>query len=323
MPMLSRRLPLLFSAISLSGLLQGCVSYEPAVLVPALTLSPEDVSLVSDRMTTAGALEFGLAVTTNESDSLANVEILPGIRIRTVNPNGPADAAGLQPGDIILAVNGLETNHPDALTALQQQAANDAPFLFKVRRNTVVFEATVQPRVVTGNTPPQELYRADPVATRAGYRTELVRLRNAEPVAAARVIEIFDDSPLPAAGIKVGDLILAVDDRPINSAQGLITRLNQEYALGDRVAFTLANDTAVAVTTVTLWDPGRRISRIALGPLLQYSASLNPSSNSLSILDLWLFSFYSYQRTDGEKTHSLLGLFKFSSNYGELTETDN
>lgn len=312
----------MFSLVTTLALLQGCVSYEPAVLVPALTLSAEDVRLVSARAADSGRLEFGVTVTTNESDSLANVQILPGIRVRTVTPNGPADAAGIQPGDIILAVNDLETNAPDALTALQQ-TSTDTAFRFTVRRNTVVFEASVQARVVNQNAPPQELYRADPIATRAGYRTELVTIRDQTPVAAARVVELFPDSPLPTAGINVGDLILALDGRPINTAQDLISRLNQEHALGERVQMTRYTGNAVDTVTVPLWDPGRRISRIALGPLLQYQSSLSPSSDSLSILDLWLFSLYSYTRTDSEKTHSLLGLFRFSSNYGELTEAPN
>jgi len=32
---------------------------------------------------------------------------------------------------------------------------------------------------------------------------------------------------------------------------------------------------------------------------------------------------YRYNRVDGEKSHSVLGLIKYSSNYGELTETAN
>ena len=46
-------------------------------------------------------------------------------------------------------------------------------------------------------------------------------------------------------------------------------------------------------------------------------------SKSFSLLDLWLFSFYSYNRVDEEKSHSILGLINYSSDLGELIEEEN
>lgn len=305
-----------------ANLLAGCISYEPRVLVPALTLSPEDINLRPANSAPGDQADFGLQVALNESDSLVNIATLPGVRVRAVNPGGPADSAGIQPGDIILAIDGIETNQPDALSAIQQQGASGA-HAFTVRRNTAVFEATVMAAAMRAGAAPQELYRADPIASRAGYRTELVDIRGQSAVPAARVVEIFADSPLPAAGISSGDIVLALNGDNLSSAQDLISRLNQEFQLGDEVVFTLYSGESVANKTVTLWDPGRRISRISLGPILQYESSLSPSSDSLTILDLWLFAAYRYNRVDGEKLHSVLGLLKFSSNYGELTEEAN
>lgn len=305
-----------------ASLLTSCISYSPRVLVPALTLSPEDISLRPAGASGAEQANFGLQVTVNESDSLVNVTTLPGVRVRTVNPGGPADAAGIQPGDIILAIDGIDTNHPDALAAIQQQRAGGA-FQFTLRRNTVVLEATVMAAATSAATALVELYRADPIATRAGYRTELVDIRGQGSIPAARVVQLFADSPLPTAGIKTGDIVLAINGDNLNSAQDLINRVNEEFELGDELVFTLYTGDTVTNKTVTLWNPGRRISRISLGPVLQYESSLNPSSDSLTILDLWLFAAYRYSRVDGEKSHSVLGLLKFSSNYGELTEEAN
>lgn len=308
--------------VPVSALLTGCISYEPRSLVPALTLSPEDISLGGAASAAGGQINFGLEVTVNESDSLVNVQTLPGIRVRTVNPNGPADTAGIRPGDVILSINDITTDHPDTLAAIRQQGAA-GEFRFAVRRNTVVLETTVTAAATSAGAGPQELYRADPIATRAGYRTEMVDIRGQSAVPAARVVALFPDSPLPAAGIAIGDLILALNGTDLNSAQGLITRLNQEFALGDEVVFTVFDGTSVENTSVDLWSPGRRISRISLGPVLNYQSSLNPSSDSLTILNLWLFAVYRYNRMDGEKSHSVLGLLRFSSNYGELTEEAN
>ncbi|MEQ8955737.1 MAG: hypothetical protein RL120_16520, partial [Gammaproteobacteria bacterium] len=75
-------------------LLAACVSYEPAVLVPALSLSPEDLVLASSPAQPGNRVDFGLDVTVNESDSLVSVAVLPGIRVRGVTANGAAAAAG-------------------------------------------------------------------------------------------------------------------------------------------------------------------------------------------------------------------------------------
>jgi predicted metalloprotease with PDZ domain len=289
----------------------GCISYDSVLLVPSITMSAEDVILQKTGSENSTQLNFGLDVGLNESDSLVNVEILPGVRVRDTTINGPAYLAGIQAGDVILSVNDMETDHPDALLALQSQIDDQTEFTFKVRRNTIVFEQ---------NSPARELYRADPLATRAGYVTELVTIRGQTKVAAARVTEFFPDSPLPGAGINIGDLVLAVNGAIVKSAQGLITKLNRDYELGEQVQFSIFDGQEIRIAPIKLWEPGSRISRVSLGPLLQYNSSLSSKSSRLSLLDFWLFAVYSYNRNEGERAHSLFGFLNFTSDYGELVE---
>ncbi|MBC60672.1 MAG: hypothetical protein CMQ35_08640 [Gammaproteobacteria bacterium] len=300
--------------------LTGCISYDSTLLVPSITMSTEDVTLQETRSGNSTQLNFGLDVGLNESDSLVNVEILPGVRVRNTTINGPAYLAGILAGDIILSVNDMNTDHPDALLAIQRQIDTRTEFTFKVRRNTTVFEATITGNVMEQNSPARELYRADPLATRAGYTTELVTIRGQADIAAARVTEIFPNSPLPDAGINTGDLVLAVNGTAVNSAQGLITKLNRDYEFGEQVQFSVFDGREIRVAPVKLWNPGSRISRISLGPLLQYNSSLSPQSNRLSLLDFWLFAVYSYSRIEGERAHSFFGVLNFTSDYGELVE---
>ncbi len=304
--------------IILAGLTCACAVYEPARLVPAINLSPEQLTVRQDG---AGVLvDFGLEVAVNESDSLAAVEVLPGVRVVEVAVNGPADSAGIQAGDVILAIDDMETNSPDAMLAIQRIPPRESPYEFSLRRDTTVLSASVNGREITENAGPRELYRVDPIATRAGYRTETIEVAGETSRAGARVVEMFPGSPLPAAGIREGQWILALDGMGFGSAQELVGRLNREYDLGSEVTFDVYDGGNLRRVEVELWDPGRRISRIALGPLLQYRSSLNPDAASLDFLDFWLFSVYSYDRSNGERSHSLLGLFNFTSGYGELVE---
>lgn len=310
-----------FTFLQLS-LLTACVTYEPAILVPALNLSAEDITLGDPAGPSDARIDFGVEVGLNESDSLSNIEILPGVRVRGVSANGSADSAGIQLGDIILSINGTLTNHPDVVQALQQASAGEN-YIFNVRRNTVVFEATVIPRSVNSNPAPRELYRSDPIASRAAYRTEMVSIRQQSPIAAARVVDVYQQSPLRDAAIEAGDVILAVNNVPLNSAQDLINRFNSDFELGEAVNVTVFDGDSVVKKRFDLWDPGRRVSAISFGPLIRYQSSLAPDSNSLSILDLWLFSLYSYNRVDEERSHSILGLINYSSDLGELIEEEN
>ncbi|PCI79415.1 MAG: hypothetical protein COB20_04670 [SAR86 cluster bacterium] len=304
-------------------LLTGCVSYEPVILVPALNLSAEDITLADTADSVDARIDFGVEVGLNESDSLSNIEILPGVRVRGVSANGPADSAGIQLGDIILSIDGTLTNHPDVLEAMQRQTQAIENTLFNVRRNTVVFEATVIPRTVNSNPGPRELYRIDPIASRAAYRTEMVSISQQPPIAAARVVDVYQQSPLLDAAIEAGHVILAINNIPLNSAQDLVSRFNSEFELGEAVSVTVYDGESVLEKRFDLWNPGRRVSAVSLGPLLRYQSSLTPDSKSLSLLDFWLFSLYSYSRVGEERSHSILGLINYSSDLGELIEEEN
>ena len=298
----------------LAPMLTACVSYEPAVLIPEITLSPEQLELQRGNTGNEQLLDFGVDVGVNESDSL-----LPGVVVRQISPGGPAEAAGIVPGDVILNINELPINSPDALRSLEQTPAESHDFEFTVRRGTTVILATVAARELSDNPPPRELYRIDPIASRATYSRQLLTLGAAQ-VVAAEVVELQPGSPLAAAGIASGDLVLAVEGGQLNSAQDLVSRLLRDYEPGQELEWTIYRNGRRESVMVELWDPGRRISRVTLGPLLRYESSLSPQSRELTLFDLWLFSFYSYRQQEGERSHSILGLLNFSSDYGELVE---
>ena len=299
----------------------SCIAYEPAQLIPEITLSTEEVSFVEANHTDL-VVDFGMETSANESDSLLNLEVLPGVRVRSVALNGPADSAGIQAGDVILFINNLPTNEPDAVLAIQTQAQLES-YIFQIQRNTTVFEVTLYGRTITAAQEARELYRLDPIATRASYRTELATIRQQEQVAAARIIEIFPNSPLGVAGLKANDRILAVDGEFINSAQDFISKVNQEFELGDTLEITAHVDGKIEKRTLKLWSPRRRISRISMRPFFHFDSSLSPPSKNFSILDLWLFAVYSYSQIENENSHDILGIFNITSDYGELTEVQD
>ncbi|MEC7605160.1 MAG: PDZ domain-containing protein, partial [Pseudomonadota bacterium] len=85
--------------------------------MPSITLSPDEIEL--RRSTSTGTVDFGLNVIPNESDSLFNIQSLPGVRVREVAANSPAAEAGIEVGDVILQIDETHLNHPDSLQALR------------------------------------------------------------------------------------------------------------------------------------------------------------------------------------------------------------
>jgi membrane-associated protease RseP (regulator of RpoE activity) len=302
--------------------LTACVSFEPRQRVPTLSLSPNNVMLADNNgAAQTPGFSFGLTGGINESDSLTNISVLPGIRVRAVAPGGAAERAGIRAGDVILSIDGADSNHPDVLDALALQTSEARQFAFEVRRNTTVFMASVGVTPVTAQqAAPIELYRADPVLLRAGFSTELLQDSDGKRVSGARVVRRFDDSPLMEAGIRVDDIILTLDDTRIESAQGLVDSLTQQYAPGESVTLGVSRNNAVQYQRVDLWHPGRKLSQLSLWPLFNYQSTLSPDQTRFSLGDLILFSVFSYQRTGAEREISILGLFRTASDYGELIE---
>ncbi len=63
-----------------------------------------------------------------------------GIRVRDVDPRGPAWNANLRTGDILLAVNGVETNDArSTIFAISRMAPGDQVSL-QIQRDGSVFE---------------------------------------------------------------------------------------------------------------------------------------------------------------------------------------
>jgi len=312
------RIPLLI--LSLSLLLSNCVSHEARQLVPSISLSPDaTLSDFDGSPSTRGGADLGLSLAVDE-DRLGNVADLPGVRIRAVTPGGPADMAGLLPGDIILGVDGETTNYPDSIETIALATTEAHTFRMEIRRDTAVFDMFVS--VTPDSSPRQqavERYRADPILLRAGFITERLPQTDGSTLSGARLVRIFDDSPLPAQ-LQIDDIILAVDQQPVESAQGLINLLHRDYGPGDRVALRYLRGDDQYSQRLQLWDPGRRLSRVSLWPLFRYESSLTQDQTRVTVLDLWLFSLFSYRRDGGEREYSVLGLFRSASGYGELME---
>ncbi|MCS7066876.1 MAG: trypsin-like peptidase domain-containing protein [Fimbriimonadales bacterium] len=170
-----------------------------------------------------GYLGVGLDDLTPEMKAELKVE--RGALVMQVERNSPADKAGIQAGDVIVEMDGKPVEDQVALRDMIAEKGPNAEARFKIVRGgrTLTVSATL-------GTHPEDV-KAPPVRGKAevGAQTALEKLgirvgRVPDDVSkaihhpqGAFVSEIDRDSPAAEGGLRVGDLIIAVNDKPVNS----------------------------------------------------------------------------------------------------------
>lgn len=136
--------------------------------------------------------------------------------IGEVAAEGAGAAAGLAPGDRVLAVDGEEVDNWSEV-AFALATSPGRPVRLTVEREGARFEAEVTPAVL----PRYQIGDAGLM-----------------PVALPRVIRFTDDSPAREAGLLPGDQLLSVDGRPVTSTRQFIDYVQErpgaEIVLGIR-----------------------------------------------------------------------------------------
>ncbi len=151
-----------------------------------------------------------------------------GVAIAKVEPNSPAEHAGLKVGDVITAING---NTIQDVNEFRLQVAGFAPgtaIHLKVDRNgqnvdvpvtlgefNLEAEATGRPQ---GNMPSGGEKGAMQGVTVQALNSDLRReLQLPEGTSGVVITDLSDDSPAAQAGLQQGDVIVQVNHRPANT----------------------------------------------------------------------------------------------------------
>ncbi len=205
-----------------------------------------------------------------------------GVRIVEVVPQSPAEAAGLKAGDVIVAVDNQNVQRVDQVQAiLGSKAAGDMVAL-RVRRTDTLLAITVRlaANPAQGTAAPATPFATIPAASAtpdtAPYGTPHIRMGvNYQVVTAqmaarlklavdygALVTEVIPNSPADFAGIKVNDVITAVDGDKVDAKRTLLFRL-LPYNPGDTLTLTVARGSETLQIQVTLTSAGNILAPAA------------------------------------------------------------
>jgi hypothetical protein len=191
------------------------------------------------------ARSLGISVET------ARVGLRGAVKVATVDPVRPGAAAGLEPGDVIVAVNRTRVANVDDFA--QALPAQGGPIILLVRDVRTGEEVPVEVRAAGGrpmdNDRPQtpETPVPEGVTTdRFGIAGELT-FYNEE--AAVKVVSVKPGSPASRAGIRAGWIILKANDEPVLHPDDLA---KAEKAAGGRLSLRVADPSTDRQRTIDI-----------------------------------------------------------------------
>lgn len=207
---------------------------------------PMDVAMnVTDQLRTTGKVargQIGVVVQAVPDDAVKAYGLPDsrGALVNDVRSGGPAEKAGIEPGDVIRAVNGMPIDDSSDLPPLIGAMAPGSSAKLEILRNGKPIERTIKltqlnDSAIAGATPRRGGEDEAPASAKAGNRLglagqdldaddrERMGLRSGEGVGLARV----ESAAARSAGLRPGDVVLRVGATPVGSAEALDRELSK------------------------------------------------------------------------------------------------
>jgi hypothetical protein len=266
----------------------------------------------------------GLEVADARGSLAAKLDEPAALRIARIVENSPAAAAGLEVDDLLLAVrigDGPERplTRASEWRKVEVETPPDTELHLAIDRagREAVTKLRLLPRVRPAERERGERFREDErvgVVLRTATEVE-ARAAGLGPGGGAVVVGMSANSPWRRSGIAYGDLIAAVDDRPLAHPRELLLRLRDPALQSVRLRIVRAGDRVDA--DVALSVRSQQLREITLPLLFSYEADRGRSEWSL------LLGLLHYRSTAAAWRFRLLWLIGFGGgDADQLLEVD-
>jgi serine protease Do len=177
-------------------------------------------------------------------------------------------------GDILVSVDGKKVANPEELTAaVREHQPGDSVAIGRVRdgreqRVNVILEGTPSARPPRPGRSPRDYLEGAYLGARIeSLGPELADYFAVEPDKGVLVVEVAPDSPAAKAGLKPGDVIVALNSDPVANPRALLAQLDERKP-GDQVTIgVLRHGKSVSLTATLdqapIGDRMRRVMRLA------------------------------------------------------------
>jgi serine protease Do len=201
-----------------------------------------------------GRIGVGVQPVTAEQAKQLGLDSTHGALVGSVDPSGPAQAAGLREGDVIVGVNGTRIASTTELMAQVSQLPPGSTATVNVWRDGAERKLSVtvgaQPPQIASASPRARQQQPEQARPRLGVAVRpLTDDERQEASLPGGVVVQQASGPAAAAGIDAGDIIVAVDGHVIRGVEQLRQLIAQA---DDSVSVTVVRDGEEASVNVTL-----------------------------------------------------------------------
>jgi serine protease Do len=199
-----------------------------------------------DHVVRRGWLGVRIQAVTDEIAESLGLDKPRGALVASVNDNGPAQAGGVQPGDVILSFDGKPVNDMKHLPRLVAETAvgKTVPVGVWRKRKTETLQVSVgrldetEPVAAKEETPKNKPLKENLSTvttlglTLSNVTTELKEKFSLADEKGVVVVDVAKDSPAAEKGLKPGDVIMEASQEEIKSAGQIVGKIDDAKKAG-------------------------------------------------------------------------------------------
>ena len=178
-----------------------------------------------------------------------------GALVADVTSGGPAEKAGIERGDVIISFDGKKIGEMNELPFVVASTPVGRDVTVEVIRKGEKKRFEVK---IAKLNDAQE--RKEPVEEKSDLgmtvneiTPELARQFGLSEESGLVVVQVEDNSPAAEAGIRQGDIIMEIDQEPVESVDAYRKRIRR-YKKGDTILFLVRRSGATLYLTLSVWE---------------------------------------------------------------------
>lgn len=172
-----------------------------------------------------GRLGISIQDVTSELAESFGMDKPAGAIVGTVERNGPADKAGIEPGDVVVKFDGTPINRSGELPPLVSETKPGSKAIVTVLRQGQTKEFSVTVGEMKATQAKGKQTNDDQAKLGLAMRPLTEKERKEAKVVGGLVVEEVNDGPAEKAGIQTGDVILSVNGGLVASVEQLRSKV--------------------------------------------------------------------------------------------------